>query len=224
MTYVQKQKKVPPGRRPKTKRAEMNTRSMILAAARKVFADKGVEGTSIRKVAEAAKVNNAMIYYYFKDKDDLYRSLLTDSLSALTAIWDDEIFRSDLPARQKLRRYIDGYIRFHQSNEDLRRILAMEFACSGGKCTWVCDKFFADNITRLTRIFREGIRKGEIRKADPLLSVSSLVGMIVYNFIMQPIVEHVHGKSVNLSPRKFGAFIADLFFRGLGRQEKLQQV
>lgn len=219
MAYVQKQRKVPAGRRPKAKKAERETRTMILAAARKVFADKGIDGTTIREVAKAAKVNNAMIYYHFKDKEDLYRSLLADSLSALTAIWDDEIFRSGATARQKIQRYVEEYVRFHQANEDLRRILAMEFASSGGKVTWVCDKFFADNITRLTRIFREGIRKGEIKKADPLLSVSSLVGMIVYNFIMQPIVEHVHGKRVNLSPGKFGAFITDLFFSGIGRRQ-----
>ncbi len=29
--------------------------------------------------------------------------------------------------------------------------------------------------------------------------------------------EHIHGKRVDLSPKKFGAFVAELFFNGLAK-------
>lgn len=204
------------GRRPKSNAPKMDTRTLILSAARKIFAGKGAAGASIREVAEAAKVNNAMIYYYFKDKDDLYRSVLADSFSAMTSIWNDGIFKSSAPVRLKLGKYIEGYIRFHEANDDFRRILAMEFAGSGGNITCVCEKYFGDNFSRLLKIFREGIRHGEIRKCDPSVAVASLIGVIIHNFIMQPIAQHTRGKRVNLSPKKFGAFVTDLFFDGLG--------
>ncbi|HAS54336.1 MAG: hypothetical protein A2X56_14895 [Nitrospirae bacterium GWC2_57_13] len=204
------------GRRPKAQRAEGDTRAAILKAARRVFAQRGLDGASIRDVAMAAKVNTAMLYYYFKDKENLYRAVLSDSFSALIAIWDNEIFKSDSPAREKIRKYVEEYIRFHQANEDLRRIMAMEFAVSGGGVTWVCENFFADNHARLVHIIHEGIKNGEIRKVDPSLAVASLIGIIVHNFIMQPIAEHLHGKKVDLSSRKFGAFVTDFFFDGLG--------
>jgi TetR/AcrR family transcriptional regulator len=220
MAPKQKQKKPPIGRRPKTQRVGLNTRGMILASARKIFAAKGVDGTSVREVALAAKVNTAMIYYHFLDKEDLYRSVLVDSFSALTAIWDNTIFKSPVPVRQKIGKYIEGYIQFHQANEDLRRIMAMEFASSGGDITWLCEKFFADNFSRLTRLFREGIRNHEINKVDPSLAASSLIGVIIHSFIMQPMAEHVHGKRMNLSPKKFGNFVLELFFSGLGRRKR----
>ena len=221
MALKLKPKKSPIGRRPKTLRAGLNTRAMILASARKIFAAKGVDGTSVREVALAAKVNTAMIYYHFKDKEDLYRSVLVDSFSALTAIWDDTIFKSPVPVRQKIGKYIKGYIQFHQANEDLRRIMAMEFASSGGNITWLCEKFFADNFSRLTRLFREGIRTGEINKVEPSMAASSLIGVIIHSFIMQPMAEHVHGKRMNLSPKKFGNFVLELFFSGLGRRKRI---
>lgn len=213
-------KKTIVGRRPKSSATNPDTRAVILAAARRVFAGKGLDGASVREVAKTANVNNAMIYYYFKDKEDLYRSVLTDSFSALIAVWNDGIFKSPAPVRQKLRIYIEGFIRFHQANEDLRRIIAMEFASSGGNITWLCENFFADNFSRLTRIFREGIRNGEIHKVDPSLAAASLIGVIVHNFIMQPFAEHVQGKRMNLPPKKFGAFVTDLFFNGLGSRKK----
>jgi len=204
------------GRRPKARKAERETRVMILAAARKIFAAKGIDGTSVREVARAARVNNAMIYYYFKDKEDLYRAVLSDSLSALSAIWDDVIFKGSAPVRQKIQRYAEGYIRFQQVNEDLRRILAMEFAASGGNSTWMYEQYFADNYARLSRIFKEGMKRGELKKFNPSLGVASLIGIIIHNFILQPMAERIHDRKVDLSPVKFSSFVTGLFFNGLG--------
>jgi TetR/AcrR family transcriptional regulator len=203
------------GRRPKSGRSDGDTRVEILAAARRVFAQHGLDGTSVREVAGAARVNNAMIYYHFKDKEDLYRAVLSDSFSAMTDIWSDPIFTSKTSVRQKIEKYAESFIRFQKGNEDLRRIMAMEFAGSGGNITWICEKYFSDNFARLTKIFKEGMKSGELKKFDPSLAVASLIGVIIHNFILQPMAEHVHGRCVNLSPKKFGAFVTDLFFNGL---------
>lgn len=206
-----------PGRRPKHRLLNGDTRAGILKAAKRVFAQRGLDGASIRDVAEAANVNTAMIYYYFRDKRDLYRAVLEDSFSAMTEIWNDEIFRSSAPVREKIRRYIDGYIRFHQANDDLRRIMAMEFASSGVNIKWISERFFADNFRKLVRILRDGMKKGELKKFDPVMAVSSLIGIIVHNFIMQPVTEHIRGRRVELSSKKLGAFVTTLFLDGLAR-------
>jgi len=215
MKRLAKDHKRAPGRRPKTGRTDGDTRGAILAAARCVFARNGVDGTSVREVAEAANVNNAMIYYHFKDKDDLYRSVLTDSFSALTDIWNDEVFKSAVPVRNKLQKYAESFIRFQQVNENLRRIMAMEFAASGGNIEWICEKYFADNYRRLAGIFKEGISNGELKKVDPSLAAASLIGVIIHNFILQPVAEHIKGRSVKLTPKRFGAFVTELFISGL---------
>jgi AcrR family transcriptional regulator len=98
-------KKVAAGRRPKAARQDMGTRMAILKAARAVFARRGFEGASTREVAEAAGVNNAMIYYHFKDKQDLYRSVLADSFAAFDRVWEHRIFRSDASVRAKIQIY-----------------------------------------------------------------------------------------------------------------------
>jgi TetR/AcrR family transcriptional regulator len=203
------------GRRPKSGQSDGDTRLEILHAARRVFAQRGLDGTSVREVANAARVNNAMIYYHFKDKEDLYRAVLSDSFSAMTDIWKDPIFAAKTPVRQKIEKYVECFIRFQKGNEDLRRIMAMEFAGSGGNIRWICEKYFADNFARLVSIFKEGMKNGELKKFDPSLAVASLIGVIIHNFILQPMAEHVHGRCVNLSPKRFGTFVTDLFFNGL---------
>lgn len=49
-----------------------DTKSKILDAADKLFAENGFDGTSIREIAKAAEVNIAAINYHFKNKQTLY--------------------------------------------------------------------------------------------------------------------------------------------------------
>jgi len=201
------------GRRPKSRTKKVDTRTSILAAARRIFARQGLDGTSVREVAEAAKVNNAMIYYHFKDKEDLYQAVLADSFFGLNNIWNEEVFRSTATTREKIQQYVEKFIRYEQANEYIRMIMAMEFAGSGNLA--VCEKYFADNYTRLIKIFKDGMKNGDLKKSDPSLAVGSLFGIIVHNFIMQPMTRNILGKRAKLSPKKFGAYVTDLILNGL---------
>lgn len=203
------------GRRPRSAGADTDTRSAILAAARNVFARKGFDGASTREVADLAKVNNAMIYYHFKDKDQLYRAVLVDSFSPFERIWDHAVFRSSATVREKIQTFIEEFIGFQQRNEDLRKIMSMEFAVCSEHYRWLADNYFVHSHTRLANLLKEGMKKGELRRCDPVMVIPSLVGMIIHSFIMRPISEHVSGKTVDLTIGRFGKFVTDVFFDGL---------
>ena len=214
------------GRRPKAKGMDLDTRVDILAAARRVFAHKGFAGTSVREVAEAAKVNKAMIYYHFRDKVDLYRAVLSNSFEAMELIWDDDVFKGNAPARKKIQKYIEGFIRFQQKNEDLRKILAMEFSTTGLKSDnlkWIAKNYFAKNHAALVKILEAGMKSGELRKINPLMAVVSLIGMIIHLFIYVPIAPFIQKKKVDLSALKLSAFVAELFFNGLSVQNNAKK-
>jgi AcrR family transcriptional regulator len=206
------------GRPPKSRPADAGTHAAILGAARRVFARRGVDGTSVREVADAAGVNNAMIYYHFRDKTGLYRAVLSDSFTTLDRIWEHPIFQGNATVRQKIEKYIEEFIRFEHSNEDLRRILSIEFATCGRNCTWLANTFFSHGFEKLSTVLIKGMRSGELKKHDPAVALSCLIGMIVHSFIMQPVAELISGKKLDLSIKRFGKFAADLFFDGLGLQ------
>jgi AcrR family transcriptional regulator len=207
------------GRPPKSHPADEGTRAAILSAARHIFARGGVDGTSVREVAEAARVNNAMIYYHFRDKTGLYRAVLSDSFMTFDRIWEHPIFRGNAPVRQKIEKYMEEFIRFEHANEDLRRILSMEFATCGRNCKWLANTFFSHGYEKLSGILTQGMRSGELKRIDPAIALSCLFGMIVQSFIMQPIAEIITGKKLDLSVKRFGKFATDLFFEGLGSKQ-----
>lgn len=213
-------KKRAAGRRPASCRTDCGTRASIIAAARTLFAQRGLEGTSVREVAEAAGVNNAMIYYHFTDKVEMYRAVLADSFTEFDRIWEHGVFSTDAPARAKIQKYVEELIRFQQDNEEIRRILSMEFASCGKNIKWLADNFFNHSYEKLAAILKTGMKKGELKKVDLSIAISTLVGMVIHSFITRPIAEYVTGKKLDLTASHFGAFVTGVFFDGLGQDPR----
>ena len=69
------------GSRSERKRAR--TRAELLAAARKVFAQRGYHDTSIADITERADVGVGTFYLHFRDKDDMFNTLLDDGFREL---------------------------------------------------------------------------------------------------------------------------------------------
>jgi AcrR family transcriptional regulator len=60
------------------------TRAALLDSARDLFLKNSYENISIRKIADKAKVNSAMIAYYFGSKNGLFREMITSYISTVT--------------------------------------------------------------------------------------------------------------------------------------------
>lgn len=66
--------------------AEISTRNKIKVAAQKLFAEKGLDGVSVREIVSAADQKNmASLHYYFRTKQDLAQELLLDSATIIEA-------------------------------------------------------------------------------------------------------------------------------------------
>jgi TetR/AcrR family transcriptional regulator len=57
-------------------RQPQSTKAGILRAAREEFAQKGLEGARVDRIAERSGSNKRMIYHYFENKDGLYKTVL----------------------------------------------------------------------------------------------------------------------------------------------------
>jgi len=64
----------------RTKEDAQDTRQQLLEAAVRVFGEKGVSGTSLQDIAEAAGTTRGAIYWHFKNKADLFNAMMDDAL------------------------------------------------------------------------------------------------------------------------------------------------
>ncbi|MBI4786041.1 MAG: helix-turn-helix transcriptional regulator [Chloroflexi bacterium] len=61
---------------PKSRMSGVNRRDAIIMAAKKVFAENGLRGTSVKSIAQAAGVSEALLYKHFSSKEELYSAVL----------------------------------------------------------------------------------------------------------------------------------------------------
>ena len=62
------------------KHIEQSARSRLLEAGVKLFSEKGYANTSVREIVELASVSKPILYYYFKSKEGMFRSILDYAL------------------------------------------------------------------------------------------------------------------------------------------------
>lgn len=103
------------------------TKKRILDVATEEFATLGYSGLSMNKLAEKLKINKAMIYYYFKDKRNLYDEVIS-SIIELNEEEKKEILNSSLEAKEKFKRYIKLYTKTINNNPNIIPLTLREMA------------------------------------------------------------------------------------------------
>ena len=89
-------------------RSRRGTRARIQAVAVEMFTEHGYEKTSLREIAEARGVTKAALYYHFKSKEDIVRSLLEDYFGHIDALvaWGETEPAGPARRAEILRRYV----------------------------------------------------------------------------------------------------------------------
>jgi AcrR family transcriptional regulator len=82
-----------------------NRQDQIIAIACRLFAHRGYEGTSLRDIAEEAKITKAALYYHFPNKEALYHRIVLDSLRALIDFVRAAVDAAPTPL-EKVRQYM----------------------------------------------------------------------------------------------------------------------
>ncbi|HWO02772.1 MAG TPA: CerR family C-terminal domain-containing protein [Blastocatellia bacterium] len=199
--------------RPKTEDSEAKFK--ISAAAEELFAARGYAGTAIRDIASKAGVNGAMIHYYFRNKEGLYRSIL-ESAASRVRVMLLETTGSDRSTRDRLARFVEAYSAYILSHPNLARILHRETLAGGTHLIKVAEKYAVTNYTILRETMAEGVRRRELRKIDLDLAPVSLMGMVVVFQLIRPIISVALGK-LEYDERfikRLSAHTVDLFLNG----------
>jgi TetR/AcrR family transcriptional regulator len=170
------------------------SRAAILHAAAKEFAELGIAGARTDAIAREARVNKALLYYYFKDKETLYGAVLDNAFSGLKAT----VFRvldSDLPAREKIMTYVGTYFDFIASNQVYPKLMQREMMrAREGRSPHIeklVRNYFQPIYARVGELLRQGMAEGEFRTIDPAHFIPSMVAMIIFYFSSAPLMQKI---------------------------------
>lgn len=183
-------------RRMGTRGQPEESRAAILQAAAQEFAQHGIAGARTDAIAREARVNKALLYYYFKDKETLYGAVLDDAFSGLK----DTVLRvldGDRPPRDKIMAYVGAYFDFIASKQLYPRLMQREMMRAREGQSQHIDKVIKTYIqpifARVSEVMKEGIESGEFRDVNPAHFVPSMVAMIVFYFSSAPVMQKIVG-------------------------------
>jgi len=157
----------------------------ILAAAESVFAERGLAGARIDAIARAAHVNKALLYYYFRSKEELHRAALEALFGQLRQGTGDQHFAS--PSEQVIG-YVEGYFDFVAAHPNYPRLVQREVMGRGPGLSWIIHKYFRPLHRRLVASVRAGIAAGEFRPVDAQQTVLTLIAMTAFYFAAAPVL------------------------------------
>jgi TetR/AcrR family transcriptional regulator len=169
------------------------TRAGILRAAETLFARAGVDGARTEAIASAAGVNKALLYYYFKSKEDIYLAVLDSHRKAFLdrAL---EILAQKGPAREVLLEFVSAHFDFISSHRHYPGLFQRSMMGAGPRVAKMMGERIRPMAFKMAALLRRGMRQGEFRSFDVGHTALSLVGLTVFYFNAAPIIRVVSGE------------------------------
>jgi AcrR family transcriptional regulator len=199
-------------REPQVTGKRPTARDRILRAAEALFAERGLEATSIGEIALRAHVNRAFLYYYFEHKEDLYHHLLQEGVEKLRAVVSAAV-NCNGSVRDAIRLFLQGYLQIAHQSPGLVRIVYREIvgARQDDQTSQELVRQFMRTIAQLELVLRRGVRTGELKPHDTNKSVYLMLGMVNV-FITLTYLEQA-----TYSSDEVVNHILQVFFEGLGK-------
>ena len=182
-----------------------DSRASILEAAGRIFAEQGLSGARTDAIAAEAGVNKALLYYYFKSKENIYRAVLEEQLTGfhLKAL---QILSQDGPVASILLQYVGNHFDFIGAHPHYPRLFQRMMLAGDRRGERLIAQRIIPVARKLDALLRRGIRNGELRPFDVDHTAVSLVALTVFYFNAAPIIRIVSGQDpfspVNLRRRK----------------------
>jgi TetR/AcrR family transcriptional regulator len=180
------------------------SRTAILRAAVQEISREGLAGARIDAIARSARVNKALLYYYFQDKDALYGAVLDHVFGGLTAAVL-EVLSRPLPPRQRLLAYVQTHFDYIAKHPLYPRIVQEEMMRAGNpgdhQMERIVKQYFRPLFVKLAGLLHEGRDSGDFRAVDPLHFIPSMISVIIFYFNSAPVMRVMRGGDP-LSPER----------------------
>jgi AcrR family transcriptional regulator len=206
-----------------TTTAPATSRDAILDAAIRCFASTGYAATTIKGLASEAQVNSALLYYYFVDKQTLYRETLRHVAQRLS----DSAGRrldEDLAPDEAIRRFVQQQAEFLIANPHVPRLMMREMLEHTGRhAEGAIVSLIGGVFKTLCDVIRRG-QEQEIFRADvdPKYAAISTVSLVAYFVIARPVVGVALGDGLTgpteERTRDYGRHAAEFALAALARR------
>lgn len=153
-------------------------RQRILDQALRLFSAHGYHGVSIRDIAQACGLSNAVLYYHFGSKQNLYFEVLKEHISTLTRHLR-EAGAAGASCRERLANMARAYAQMILEYQDTAQLMLRDLAqFDWEEIMQMLPGLQLQAPSAIGAVVQEGIANGEVREVDARQVEILLMGMI----------------------------------------------
>ena len=190
-------------------------RQQILEAALKVFSTKGFHKATNKDIAQAAGgISPGLIYWYFKDKEDLFLSIIRER-AAIFQLADHPERLMELPPREGLALIGRTYLSIFKvpGNVAILRMLIGEAI----RFPQIAEMFYKQAARRflelLSQYLQHQVDLGRLRPHNTQIAARSFLGMFVVNVVTRELMRDP--EILATTDEQLIATVLDIFLGGL---------
>jgi TetR/AcrR family transcriptional regulator len=157
---------------------DQTTRQRILEEARKLFSQRGFDGTSIREVTGRAGANLGAVTYHFGSKQALYLAVIRAFLIPMRAQFDAAAGEPG-PVLDRVEGAVRALAAAFDENRDIPPLIMHELSRGGPLPEPVCD-WVSHALGTFGGLVAQGQATGEIVPGNPALMAASLIAQPVF--------------------------------------------
>ena len=174
----------------KTREDALKTRQSIMDVAKKIFSERGYEKTNLTDIAEAANVTRGAIYWYFKNKDELFIDLCKELEHKENNVFHSIEFITDTDnsSLQQLREWLYSLslLLRNKDNVDFLKIVHSVIWGNHGsaKVQKMIKEISANYKKNYVMLIREAIKKNELPDNIDVVQASDYICSVVLGYII----------------------------------------
>lgn len=186
----------------------------LMEVGTQLFAERGVNGVSIRELSMAAGTSISMISYHFGSKEGLYSAVLQQQFACFAEI--HEIRRQVSDPVEMIESYLRWTFQRHRNNPHLLRFYTSELTNPTPFFETLVGPVIDEVIVTMAEAIAQGQQQGKFRgDVDPANAALALAGMVNYFFLSLQATK----KLISQSPEQDESLVRqylEIFIRGIG--------
>ena len=164
-----------------------NTETEILIAAKEIFQQKGMAGARMQEIADKAKINKALLHYYYRSKQLLFEAVFKSAFSLL-APQLNKVLNDDSDLFEKIRKFTENYVSFVIKHPYLPNFVIQELNKNPEFVQKLRSEKNFPSIEKFKLQVSDAINQGIIKPIEAEQLFINIISLNIFPFIGEPLL------------------------------------
>jgi AcrR family transcriptional regulator len=167
------------------------SRTLILSAAIRLFAERGFDGVTLDEIVTASSANRSLIIYYFKSKEELWRVCAEEVAEKFNTLVRVKLEKqAENPQTDSVRSTLECWLDAFLEEPNLAKFLVREGGVGGPRLQWLVEHYEYASLSQYSPALVRALSETIMR--DALMAI--FLSMAALGPLMEASLSHVSGQ------------------------------